>query len=343
MQEPFPVLKSLWLDADEEMGFDIPDAFLGGSAPLLQWIALRGVRFPNLLKLLSSASNLVHLGLGGIPMTGEGHISPNAMITCLSVLTKLRSLAFSFLQTSSPYPTDQRPPPSEYAILPVLTSLSLRGPHGYLEDIISRVDAPLLNTGYLSSNDEPMFDTPRVPQFIHRVKAFKSHGGFKAHFRREWTFAEFKFHSSIGPAVFSLSFPCSGLPAQVAITERICAQWPSVHSHIEFLELDNGYFVFEVQKGWEDITPWLRFLRPFTAVRTLRLCGIVIVPHVTCTLGRLEGERVTEVLPALRTIEVECSDPNAQASEILHILGPFLVAREESEHPVVVNVGYESL
>ena len=43
MQDPFPVLKWLGLGADEKMAFVIPDAFLGGSAPLLQWISLRGV------------------------------------------------------------------------------------------------------------------------------------------------------------------------------------------------------------------------------------------------------------------------------------------------------------
>ena len=78
-------------------------------------------------------------------MTGEGHLPPDEMATCLSVLTKLQSLIVTFpMQTprSSLYPTDQRPPSSAHTILPALTYLSLKGPHGYLEDIVGQIDAP---------------------------------------------------------------------------------------------------------------------------------------------------------------------------------------------------------
>jgi hypothetical protein len=85
MQEPFPLLTFLELhaDADKKMMSVITDAFLGGSAPLLQRIYLCGIRFPGLQKLLSSASDLVCISLGDVPITGEGHISPDAMTTCL--------------------------------------------------------------------------------------------------------------------------------------------------------------------------------------------------------------------------------------------------------------------
>jgi len=127
MQEPFPVLKILELEADEGITFVIPDAFLGGSAPLLQWTSLRGIRFQNPPKLLASSRDLVYLDLEDIPMTVEGHISPDAMTTCLSVLTKLQSLSITFLwQTlSPPYPTDQRPPSSTHTVLPALVKLRL--------------------------------------------------------------------------------------------------------------------------------------------------------------------------------------------------------------------------
>jgi hypothetical protein len=137
MQKPFPVLNSLLLDANEKIMFDIPDTFLGGSAPLLQMICLHGIQFPGLPKLLSSTSNLVRLVLRDILMTGEGHISPDAMITCLSVLTKLQSLIITSLrQDSSPYPTAQRLPSSAHTVLPALTYLWFRGRHECLEDIV---------------------------------------------------------------------------------------------------------------------------------------------------------------------------------------------------------------
>jgi len=346
MQELFPVLTSLYLMADEEAMLVIPDTFLGGSAPLLQRICLCGIWFPGLPKLLASTCDLVYLKLEGFPMTGEGHISPDAMTTCLLVLTKLQSLTISsyFPQwTSYPHPTDQRPPSTAHTVLPALVYLWFEGPHGYLEDIVARVDAPLLNEGRFEFTDEPTFDTPWVPQFIRRTKVFKSLDGVQVHFSGKHLVAVFR--SSIGPAVFSLSFWRPGILEQVAIMERVCAQWLPLGPHVELLRLNDNHSYFGFEQGeLQESTPlWLGLLRRFTTVQTLRLCGMTIVSYVAHTLGELEGESATAVLPALHTIELSARpgflpDP----SKTLRLLGPFLAAREEWEHPVVVNVGSES-
>ena len=349
MQEPFPVLKSLNLSswADAKMMLVITDTFLGGSAPLLQSIRLEGIRFPSLPKLLSSTSDLVELNLRYFPLTGEGHIPLDAMTTCLSSLIKLRSHAITFLrQTPFPYPTDQRPPSSARAVLPALTFLWLEGPHKYLEDLVDRVDAPLLTSGNLEFYDEPMFDNPRVPQFIHRTEMFNLLGEIEVHVCRGYTLCrtgiDASFHSSIGPAKFSLSFPCSGFPAHCASMKRICAQWPPlVVSHVEVLNLYDDFYQGIQWLEAVMVTPWLVFLRPFTTVQTLRLHGRAEVPpHVVYMLGPLEGGCAMEVLPALHTIELHCSEQGR--SKALRLLRPFLVAREESECPVVVNVGSKS-
>jgi hypothetical protein len=180
MQQLFPVLRYLELKADEKATFVIPDAFLGGSAPLLQSIHLDRIGFPGLPKLLSSAIDLVNVNLDGIPTTGKGHISPDAMTTGLSALTHLRRLNITFLRQT--YPTDQHPPSSAHAVLPALTSLRLEGPHGYIEDFLGRLDAHLLKSSVLNFYNQPTFDTPRVPHFIHRTKLFKLLGGFGVSF-----------------------------------------------------------------------------------------------------------------------------------------------------------------
>ena len=330
MQEPFPVLRSLVLWEDEKSMFDLTDKFLGDSAPLLQIISLRGIRFPSLPKLLSSTSDLVSLNLRGIPMTDTGHISPDVMTTCLSVLTKLRSLTITFSRkTQSPYPKDQRPPPSTHTVLPALVHLWLGGPHGYLEDILGRVDAPLLNSGKLQFYDEPMFDTPRVPQFLYRTKMFKFLRGVEIHFNRAGIWASFR--SSISPAMLYLSFPCSGFPTQVPIMERICGQWLPIVSHAELLKLGDE---FTEKKEWESTTPWLEFLRPFIAVQTLRIRVTDKRPHIAHILEGLKGKGAIESLPALRTIEFISSE--LVASESMLLLEPFLFARDESEHPIEV-------
>ena len=40
------------------------------------------------------------------------------------------------------------------------------------ENFVTRIDAPLLSDGELAFYDGPIFDTPRVPQFIHRTEMF---------------------------------------------------------------------------------------------------------------------------------------------------------------------------
>ena len=46
---------------------------------------------------------------------------------------------------------------------------SLGGPTEYLEDLVARIDAPLLDDGHLEPYGNPIrvFDTPRVPWFIY--------------------------------------------------------------------------------------------------------------------------------------------------------------------------------
>jgi hypothetical protein len=94
MQVSFPELEGLYLST---RGFSVPvlpDSFLGGSAPRLRYFSLRRIPFPGLPKLLLSTTHLVNLHLREIPHSG--YISPEAMATCLSMLTSLETLQFEF-------------------------------------------------------------------------------------------------------------------------------------------------------------------------------------------------------------------------------------------------------
>ena len=90
MQVPFPELTHLWLRSSDETVSALPDSFLGGSAPCLQYLQLKGIPFPGLPKLLLSATNLVELYLANIPHSG--YFSPEAIVTALSTLTHLGRL-----------------------------------------------------------------------------------------------------------------------------------------------------------------------------------------------------------------------------------------------------------
>ena len=93
MQQPFLVLRDMELvGGDETAPLDFA-SFLSGSARCLQNLYLTRIALPRLPKLLLSATHLVCLTLWNIPHSG--YFSPEAMVTCLSVLTRLEKLSNS--------------------------------------------------------------------------------------------------------------------------------------------------------------------------------------------------------------------------------------------------------
>ena len=89
MKKSFPELTYLKPHPRDGNVLALPDSFLGGSVPRLRTLNLGGIPFPAIRKLLLSIQNLVTLDLWSIPQSG--YISPQAMVTCLSALTGLRS------------------------------------------------------------------------------------------------------------------------------------------------------------------------------------------------------------------------------------------------------------
>ena len=141
MQQPFPELTELelrWLARMDESKV-VPDSFLGGLAPNLEYLLLQGIPFPGLPKLLLSATHLVDLILHSIPHSG--YISPDAMVAVLSTLTSLKRLFLSFDSPEScPDLETRRLPPSTRSVLPVLTYLDFEGVSEYLEDLLTDID-----------------------------------------------------------------------------------------------------------------------------------------------------------------------------------------------------------
>ncbi|KAI0291188.1 hypothetical protein B0F90DRAFT_1929002, partial [Multifurca ochricompacta] len=164
IQQPFPALTYLYLSGyrDDRIMRVLPDGFLGGYSPRLLDLRLDGILFPALPKFLSSTSNLVRLHLIGIPISGC--ISPEVMANCLSMLPKLKWLSIMF-KSLIPFPDQSRqcPPPLQRAVLPTLTTFSFKGNSEYLEDLVSRIDAPLLISLHLGFFDQPSLTFHNFP------------------------------------------------------------------------------------------------------------------------------------------------------------------------------------
>jgi hypothetical protein len=173
MQQPFPALTYLELKNERKAPPFIPPSFLGGSSPNLYLLRLCYIRFPGLPKLLLSATHLTYLCLWEMPH--RGHISPEAMATCLSLSTRLESVIFTLKsRRSRPKPGTRRPPPQTRTLVPVLTHLEFKGANEYLEDLVARIDTPLLDHMYIAFFRQLILDTSQLAQFIIRTPKFNA-------------------------------------------------------------------------------------------------------------------------------------------------------------------------
>jgi hypothetical protein len=165
MKKPFPMMTELKLRSYDKSAPVLPDSFLGGSAPRLQELFLRGIPFPALPKLFSSTHNLFSLQLWDIPHSG--YISPETMVASLSALTSLDLLELSFRAPRSRACKESRPPPPlTLIVLPALTRLYFGGDRDYLEDLVSTIDIPLLRQLVVKFFNQLTFDTPFLRHFI---------------------------------------------------------------------------------------------------------------------------------------------------------------------------------
>ena len=168
MQEPFPELTSLQVFSLEDHGIALalPVEFVGESAPSLRSVILHGIPFPTLPTLLLTTNDLVDLDLRNVPQTG--YVSPEAMVVGLAALPRLHHLCVEF-QLANPRPDRIHPPPVKRTVLPALTEFEFKGSREYLEDLVSRIDAPQLdriNLSYLNQLVE--FQLTQLSMFIDR-------------------------------------------------------------------------------------------------------------------------------------------------------------------------------
>ena len=93
-REPFPALTSLHIWSEDGTLPVLPVTFSKGFAPRLRSLVLKRVPFQTIPQLVLSFNDLSELFLEAIPYIG--YTSPEAMVTGLAALTKLRMLYINF-------------------------------------------------------------------------------------------------------------------------------------------------------------------------------------------------------------------------------------------------------
>jgi hypothetical protein len=337
MQEPFPALTELTLRSYDKSAPILPDSFLGGSAPSLQKLYLFRIPFPALPKLLLSTHHLVKLCLWDIPRSG--YISPEAMVTALSTLTRLAKLVLAFRSPRSQADrASRRPPPLTRVALPALTSLWFKGDSEYLEDIVSRIEAPLLSYTEILFFNQLVFDTQLLRHFISRTEIVKeAYQAFISCHTDTVLFSLYPQNGTDEEARVMLGVSCKPLDWQISSLAQVCStSFPPLPT-LERLEIDikkNQHSPLEWQYDMED-AQWLELLHPFISVKDLGLSKD-LVPFVAPALQELSraGERMTEVLPALQNLFLTGPITSGPVKEAIR---KFIVTRQLFGYPVTVH------
>jgi hypothetical protein len=340
MQKPFPELESLYIGINDQTVPAFPDTFLGGSSPRLRTIHLNHIPFPTLPRLLLSCNDLVSLTLSRIPHSG--YISPEDMVTSISTMTRLSSLFISFdsLASLPDWRTQrQRPPPLTRTVLPALIQLWFSGLSEYLEDLVARINAPLLRVVSIILVNQLVLHTQQLSQFIGHAPMFMSYTEAKMVFTS--TNIAINCSSMEPPLIFgSLKLEISSIGSegdlQVSSMAQICNQLSFLVSRIERLYIQEPSWPSTAFQVNMDNTQWLELFRSFTAVQALYLHDSFRSP-IMSALQVLHEESVTDILPALVNLYLDGYWETALELQDNEEIEPFITARQRSGHPVAVH------
>ena len=328
MQEPLPVLTTLYIGSLFQGPLVLPDTFLGGYAPRLRSLSLHHVSFLAFPIFVLRATHIVTLRLFELPPSEYNSMSPVVMAICLAALPYLGTLSIEFQDApTSPIPTTPSPPTR--VVLPSLADFQFNGVTEYLEDFIGLIDTPLLNELKItfSLDMDINFHTTQLHQFISRTQGLRSlnHARVKLF--------DYMIKVALGsPARFELEIACGALERQLSSVTQICNVHFPFLSQVDQFTIYGGSGLEPEQMNEVDPSQWLELFRPFSGVRSLYVSETP-EPLVAAALGRLTGERTMEVLPALEIISLDELKPSGSAQDAM---GPFIAARKLSDRPVVV-------
>jgi len=338
MQHSFPTLTHLWVQADQPY-FQKPvisRSFLGGSTPSLRHLALIGIPLPPLLELLLSATNLVCFRYDN--WRSSGYISPQAMVTDLSTLTRLESLSLKFRSPGDiPDRAIQIPPPHTRTLFPALTDLYFEGPYEYMEDLVAQIDAPLLESVQIALFNHDVPEVSELAKFVRRADKLSSPQEAEVIFESSFfavTLSPKSLLAKFDPKTLILTLTSCAEPfLRLSDLAQFCASCFPTPSPFESLHID-VLMLYTLKDHIDGPDPqWLELLRLFNTVKDLRLSTFTAL-HIAQTLRALLVERVMEVLPALENVFIAGLEPSGRVREAI---SEFADARRLSGHPVSIH------
>jgi len=195
------------------------------------------------------------------------------------------------------------------------------------------MDVPLLNNFDISFFDLTLSHTPLLCELISSIETFK--GLHRAKLAFQDFVADITLSRQEQPAdckTLKLGIACRGPAQQLSFMTQICNSSLPPLSTLRHLYILDSYSLTGLPDEMDNAR-WLGLLLPFTSVENLHL-SYKQAPYVTRALQALTGERIVQVLPALRTIflhrpPLSGADPEVAAR--------FIAARQRFGRPVSVH------
>jgi hypothetical protein len=167
MDDQFPILEFMYIYSTTEVV--LPLTF---QAPNLRYLLLLTASLP-IGSPLPTTTGLVTLDLIDIP--ASAYFPPSYLLTRLSLMAQLKRLSITF---SSPFPDGdverQLHQTPDMTTLPNLRWFAFTGVSGYLEGLVSRINAPSLSILRVYLYNQLSFTVPRLLQFMKTSENLRS-------------------------------------------------------------------------------------------------------------------------------------------------------------------------
>ena len=326
MNEPFQRVEHLSLASTAKVDtvkLTVPESFM---APNLRHLILTGIGLPKGLPLLASTVALVTLKLCRIQHSS--YFSPEDLVTCLQRMPHLKELSIDF---STPF---LRPntggelmqTPISVVSLPALKQLEFHGVAAYLDSLVARIDAPVLERLTITLFNQASFTLPHLSQFMSTAEELRQPIS-SVLFDREAVSIAIRHHEPPFEDVFNLRVRRRLFNWQIDTAAQVCSALLPVLSIVEELTLDSHEYVspFGLQGAVASAVPvWRDLILPFKHVRKLNISH-VLLSKLSISLhdnDETPGSFLHRLLPKLQTVEIE---PRSQHQN--ETLSQFLNAR----------------
>ena len=296
IEEPFTELDELVLLSRDSVQLTIPSTFRWG--PRLRRLHSTRISFPSLPQLLCSSRDLVDLQLNEIPSIG--YLSPKAFANALSATTQLQFLSLHFLSpTSRPSHIGIYPSPGERVVLPALSRLKFRGTSEYLNNLVTRINAPHLEYIEVGFFNQLVFNISQLVSFINQIESQRSHR--QAEIRSSLHAISLTFTSPGTHPRFTLQVSCEDLDWQLSSMAQICDQFST--SGFLFGVTDLLINTTQPSSGQDDADSehWPELIHSFTSIEWFSLAGGFMTNILRASQA---AEWENNPLPALKFLSI---------------------------------------